>query len=122
MKAELKVITQVKKLADYVITVTEKSPKKFRAVFIVRMQNYCIDALENLVKANSIRADNNVNKSRRANFQHEAYSNLKTLEYISFIALENNCILPKQYEQICKQLDVCISLLIAWRKSDYERV
>jgi len=121
-ESELKVITEVKKLTAYVITITEKSPKKFRTVFVVRMQNHCIDTLENLIKANSIRADCSKNKARRAGFQHEAYSTLKTLEYVAFIAFENKCILAKQFEQICKLLDVCLSLLIAWRKSDAERI
>ena len=121
-ESELKVITEVKKLTSYVITITEKSPKKFRTVFVVRMQNHCVDALENLVKANSIRADNSKNKARRTGFQHEAYSLLKTLEYVAFIAFENQCILAKQFEQICKMLDSCLSLLVAWRKSDEHRV
>ena len=37
--SELIVITKAKKLTAYVITITEKSPKKFRAVFINRMQH-----------------------------------------------------------------------------------
>lgn len=40
------VITVVKKLGAYIIAVTEKSPKKFRGVFVVRMQNYCLDTLK----------------------------------------------------------------------------
>ena len=55
--SELIVITKAKKLTAYVITITEKSPKKFRAVFINRMQNYSLDCIENLIEANSIRMD-----------------------------------------------------------------
>lgn len=39
---DLMVITIVKKLGAYVIAITEKSPKKFRAVFVNRMQNYLL--------------------------------------------------------------------------------
>lgn len=35
--SDLIVITKIKKLTAYVITITEKSPKKFRTVFISRM-------------------------------------------------------------------------------------
>ncbi|MCL2540031.1 MAG: four helix bundle protein [Firmicutes bacterium] len=119
--SELKVITEVKKLTAYVITITEKSPKKFRAVFVMRMQNYCVNTLEKLIRANSVRADSLEGKARRSALQHDAYTELKTLEYISFIALECKCILPNQYQQICRQLDSCISLLVAWRKSDERR-
>lgn len=52
--SELLVITKTKKLAAYTITITEKSPKKFRAVFVNRLQNYCLDCLEYLIEANSM--------------------------------------------------------------------
>ena len=42
---DLMVITVVKKLTAYTIAVTEKSPKKYRGVFVNRMQNYCLDTL-----------------------------------------------------------------------------
>lgn len=119
--SELIVITKAKKLTAYVITITEKSPKKFRAVFINRMQNYCLDCIENLIEANSIRMDNIKNKERRRECQRMAFLKLKLLGYISFLALENQCILKKQYQQISLQLSDCINLLVAWRKSDAER-
>ena len=43
---DLVVITVTKKLCAYVIAITEKSPKKFRGVFINRMQNYCLDTID----------------------------------------------------------------------------
>lgn len=119
--SELMVITKAKKLAAYVITITEKSPKRFRAVFVNRMQNYCLDCIENLIEANSLRMDTNKNKERRKECQHNAFLKLKLLGYISFLALENECILKKQYQQISLQLSDCINLLVAWRKSDAER-
>ena len=54
---DLIVITVAKKLCAYVIAVTEKSPKKFRGVFVNRMQNYCLDTIEYLLEANFIRMD-----------------------------------------------------------------
>ncbi len=119
--SELIVITKAKKLAAYVITITEKSPKKFRAVFVNRMQNYCLDCIENLIEANSLRMDSNKNKEKRRDCQHNAFLKLKLLGYISFLALENECILTKQYQQISLQVSDCINLLVAWRKSDAER-
>lgn len=119
--SELKVITQTKKLTAYVIAITEKSPKKFRRVFVERMQNYCINCLENLVIANSTQMTTPKNKEKRAEAQHDSYMQLKLLEYISMIALENQCILTKQYEQINIQINDCLNLLVAWRKSDVDR-
>ena len=118
LSSNLFVITKVKKLASYIITITNKSPKHFRPVFVNRMQNYCLDCLEALIQANSLRKDNKQSLQKRKEFQHQAYVKLKLLEYISFLAQENGCILQKQYEQITIQLAESINLLVAWRKSE----
>lgn len=119
--SELIVITKAKKLAAYVITITEKSPKRFRAVFVNRMQNYCLDCIENLIEANSIKMDSIKNKERRRECQRVAFLKLKLLGYVAFLSLENECILKKQYRQISLQVSDCINLLVAWRKSDANR-
>ncbi len=113
---ELMVITKTKKLLAYVMTVMQKSPKYFRHTLVFRIQNYCLDALECIVRANSLRSETVKSKFDRKNFQHEAYSRFKMLEYLTFIALENGCILKKQYLQIAMQLADCINLLVAWTK------
>lgn len=115
------VITVVKKLTAYTIAITEKSPKKFRGVFVNRMQNYCLDTLENLLKANFIRMDNLNNKKLREDLQRNAIVNLKLLGYVSMVAENSGCILKKQYKQISMQLSEAISLVTAWKKSDDER-
>lgn len=119
--SELIVITKTKKLSSYVITITEKSPKKFRAVFVNRMQNYCLDCLENLIEANTLRNDNDKNIERRKECQHKALLKLKLLSYMAFLSVESGCILKKQYQQISLQIADCINLLVAWRKSDIKR-
>lgn len=115
------VITVVKKLGAYIITVTEKSPNKFRGVFVVRMQNYCLDTLENLLEANFIRMDSLENKNKRAEFQKQAIIKLKLLGYISMLAEISGCILKRQYKQISIQVAESINLITAWKKSDDAR-
>lgn len=118
---DLIVITVVKKLGAYVIAVTEKSPKKFRGVFINRMQNYCLDTLEFLLKANFIRMDSQVNKIKREGLQKEAIVRLKLMGYVAMVAENSGCILNRQYKQISMQLAEAINLIVAWKKSDDER-
>lgn len=118
---DLIVITVVKKLGAYVIAVTEKSPKKFRGVFVNRMQNYCLDTLELLLQANLTRMDSQENKMIRVQFQKAAIVKLKLLGYVAMIAESSNCILKKQYKQISIQLAEAINLIAAWKKSDDER-
>lgn len=118
---DLVVITAVKKLGAYTIAVTEKSPKKFRGVFVNRMQNYCLDTLECLLEANFIRMDATENKIKREELQKEAIVKLKLLGYVSMVAENSGCILKKQYKQISLQLSESINLISAWKKSDDER-
>lgn len=118
---DLVVITVVKKLAAYTIAVTEKSPKKFRGVFVNRMQNYCLDTLECLLEANFIRMDAPEKKAKREELQKEAIVKLKLLGYVSMVAENSGCILNKQYKQISIQLSEAINLIVAWKKGDDER-
>ncbi len=118
---DLIVITKAKKLCAYIITITEKSPKKFRGVFVNRMQNHSLDVIEDLLNANFIRIDSVENKHIREKHQKDALVKLKMLGYISMIAESSNCILPKQYKQISFQISEVINLLLAWKKSDDER-
>lgn len=118
---DLMVITVVKKLTAYTIAVTEKSPKKYRGVFVNRMQNYCLDTLEVLLEANFIRMDAIEKKAKREELQKEAIVKLKLLGYVSMVAENFGCILKKQYKQISLQLSEAINLTIAWKKSDDER-
>lgn len=114
---ELVVITKAKKLASYVITVTAKSPQKFRFTFVNRMHNICLDILESMFLANSLKTTDIRNKFKRKELQHNAFSKLQLLSFVSLLAYEDNCILKKQYEQISLQVSDCINLLVAWTKS-----
>lgn len=118
---DLMVITVVKKLTAYTIAVTEKSPKRYRGVFVNRMQNYCLDTLECLLEANFIRMDAQEKKTKREELQKEAVVKLKLLGYVSMVAESSGCILNKQYKQISIQLAEAINLTVAWKKSDDER-
>jgi len=98
-----------------------KSPKRFRGVFVNRMQNYCLDTIEYLLEANFLRMDCATNKVKREHYQKEAIVKLKLLGYIAMVAESSGCILKKQYKQISMQLAEDINLIVAWKKSDDER-
>lgn len=84
--SELMVISKLKKLGAYIIAVTQKSPAKYRGVFVNRMQNFCLDALQDMLNANFIHQDCAENKQRREKFQEEAIIKLKMLSYVAMIA------------------------------------
>jgi len=115
------VVTVVKKLGAYIIAITEKSPAKFRGVFVNRMQNICLETLELLLRANFVRLESEEKKKEREEYQKEAIIKLKMLGYISMIAENANCILSRQYKQISLQIGEAINLIAAWKKSDDDR-
>lgn len=119
--SDLFVITQAKKLGEYVMTITLKSPAKFRGVFVNRMQNFCLDVVESLLRANFIKLDTPENKVLRENHQHNALIKLKLLSYVSMTAQGAGCITERQYKQIALQVSEVIGLTAAWKKSDDER-
>lgn len=116
-KNELFVMTKTKDLAKYIITVTEKSPKKFRFTLVVRLQNYILDAIETIYRAN---LEKDINK--RLELQYKAKGLLSMLDYFAQIAHEQQCILFKQYEQIAKMQAESLTYLGKWIASTSKQV
>lgn len=124
-ESELGVIVKSRKLIEYIFTVTEKSPKKFRFTIIAHLQNRALNIIEYLIRANEIYVKDNTyaeSYRRRLGYQQEAMAELKILGYLAMIAREQECILPKQQEQIAKQLNECRKMLWAWMQSDKKRL
>ena len=122
--SELSVVTKAKDLCNYLITVTEKSPKKFRFVFVNRMQNLALDIIENIYMANDMKLskDSKSTYKLRFSYQHIALTKLRILSYVSLIAMEQKCILFKQYEMISKLSADCQNMIGAWILSDRKRM
>ena len=49
-QSELTVIVKAKDLCSYVLTVTEKSPKRFRFTLVAKLQGYALNTIENLCR------------------------------------------------------------------------
>ena len=123
-QSELAVITKAKDLCSYVMTVTDKSPKRFRFTLVAKLQNYALDIIENLYRANEVflKAGDREKAQQRIDFQHQALTELKLLGYMAQLSMEQGCILPKQYEQITKKIHDCQNMLGAWLNSDRKRL
>lgn len=123
MGNELYVISKAKDLGNYIFVITDKSPKKFRFTLVSKIQNLSLSVIENLYRANFVYVRNEKDNERiiqRKTYQREAYVSLKLLAYMSWMAREQQCILPRQFEQISKQIYEVNRLLIGWAKSDRE--
>ncbi len=122
-QSELTVITRAKDLCSYILTVTDKSPKRFRFTLVAKLQNYALNVIENLYCANEVpmqTADPSRLKER-TDHQRKALTELRLLGYMAQLAMEQQCILPKQYEQITKKIYDCRNMLGAWMNSDRRR-
>ncbi|MBC5744415.1 four helix bundle protein [Lachnospiraceae bacterium MD308] len=123
-ESELLVIVKAKDLGNYIFTVTDKSPKKFRFSLISRLQNLALSMIENLYRANMVFVKDSkaIDKIEvRKKYQREAYVDLKLLGYMALMAKEQGGILAKQYEQISIRSTEVIRLLLAWSRSDQNR-
>lgn len=116
--SEMIIFTKMKKLIAYILTVTHKSPKFYRFSLVNRLHSYALDSLEHMYTANAMNKKLSRNKIPRLEHQREAYTKLQLLGYMSFLSYENGCILKKQYAQIAKMISDCVSLLVAWIKSE----
>ena len=124
-QSELTVITKAKDLCRYVLTVTEKSPKRFRFTLTGRMQNLALDIIEQAYRANEIYMagpNREAAQAQRLDLQHSALTSVKLLGYMALLAREQGAILPKQYEQITKLVHDVQNLLGAWINSDRKRM
>lgn len=106
------------------MTVTDKSPKRFRFTLVAKLQSYALNTIENLYRANEVfaKGGDREKAAQRLDFQHQGLTELKLLGYMAQLAMEQGCILPKQYEQITKKIHDCQNMLGAWINSDRKRL
>lgn len=123
-QSELSVITKAKDLCSYIMTITDKSPKRFRFTLVAKLQGYALNTIENLYRANEVfvKAGDREKATQRVDYQHQALTELKLLGYMAQLAMEQQCILPKQYEQVTKKVADCQNMLGAWLNSDRKRL
>lgn len=122
-QSELTVIMKAKELCAYVATVTQKSPKHFRYTYVSRLQNLAMDVLEKLYRANDVYAPASDPEAcaERLGYQRRAMTDIRLLCWFAMLAMEQGCILPKQYEQISRLGTESRNLLGGWMNSDRRR-
>ena len=100
-KSELKIITNSKKLASYIILITDSSPKKYRYLYIDKMHECILFIIEYLYKAN----DTILGDKQRLIYQENVKSKLKLLDAISNLSYEAKCITFNSLEQLQKEVN-----------------
>lgn len=116
-KSQLYVLVKAKELTNYLITVTEKSPKKFRFTLVNRLQNFALDAIESILKANALR-----DIAKRIEEQERTKNLLNMLDVFAEISLQQGCILAKQYEHISLLVATTLNYLQKWKMATSKKV
>ncbi len=84
---------------------TEKSPKRFRFTLTTKLQNYGLNIIENLYRANEVFLikGNPAAYEKRREYQCQSMTECRLLAYMAQLAMEQGAILPKQYEQLSQK-------------------
>lgn len=98
-KSDLYVITAAKRLAEYVLWVSDKAPKKFRYSYF-KIENVSLEIVMFLYEANDIRLGNPLRKEK----QESVLTRLRILDFLFEMAMKNKCFLSSQYEAISKMI------------------
>lgn len=124
-KKDLLVTQKAKELCDYVFLISERMPKKTRFTLTVRLQNLSLDVITYIYTANDVFIRHDMDRERiekRMYYQHKAGTSLNLVGYVAHIALQQQAILPKQFERISQMIYVCGNLLGGWIQSDVKRI
>ena len=121
--SDLAVITYAKHLCAYVMQATQKSPKAFRFSYVAKLQNFSLEVVENLFRANEVFVVMGDTRAiaKRSEYQHAASASLKLLIYMAEMATGQGCLTMKQYEQISKQGVIVGRMIGTWIASDDKR-
>lgn len=116
-KSTLAVMTKARELAKYVFDVTEKSPKKFHFTLCTKLENYSLNTIELIYKANSLK-----DMSKRVEIQDKAKTYLAMVDYFANLPYELKCITFHQYEVISLHVAATMKLLVAWMNQAKKQV
>lgn len=108
---EMAVITHAKKLCEYILIITEKSPKKYRWSIVSKLQNCSSQIIDHLYQANFEKEE------KREFYQTRAGVVLNLLDFYAETAKKMQAISFHQMEVIAKQIYETKKLLGGWVKS-----
>jgi hypothetical protein len=109
----LTIMTKVRELTLYIFVICEKSAQKYRLTFVNRLQNYALDAVQNIYLANK-----EMNAETRKDLQEKAKTTLEMIDYFACLSFEAHVILDKQYEHISLLVAESFRLMKKWQDSD----
>lgn len=118
--SKFNILNKAETVMAYVLTITNKSPKKLRCDIIPNLRNTASLVLEDIIRANI--CDIKDNHENRKSYQQEAKVMLRVLEAFSEICVKANYITKHQFEVLTKHTCELYDMIVKWEESDSHRV
>ena len=122
--AEFNLINRAENMVDYLLTITDKAPKKLRSDIIPELRRANFKCIQAIIKANNCPLDKTqlYYIELRKQYQLEAKSFLQTISAYSEICVKHNYITKKQFDVLNDHIFKCQDTLIKWMTSDENRL
>lgn len=122
--AKFNIINKAEKVVDYVLTITEKAPKKLRCDIVPELRKQAVRIMEDIVRANFIVCNENtfdVDKATRLGFQKDCQATIRVLEATSEICNSHSYVTNHQLEVLTKHTQELFDMVSKWILSDEKR-
>lgn len=123
--ARFNILNKAEKVVDYVLTCTNKSPKKLRCDIIPELRKQAFRILEDIVRANNfnLTGDSTTEYSRneRKRHQEDALLTIRVLESFAEVSNIHNYITNHQFEYLTKLTQELFDMIKNWMNSDIKR-
>jgi hypothetical protein len=121
---EMEVITEAKKLERHTLILTsneKRYPKKYRITFVNRIQAEALDITGDLMEANDLLLNDEVERELRFRAQRSALRNCRRLIHHIETSLDMGMIDAGSFEYWAKMANDVRNMAAAWYQSDKKR-
>lgn len=100
---------EAEQLCRTVVPVTTKVQPQLET-----MHTLCVDVLAHLYRANALSLESNIQYQKRHEHQQQVLTSLKIIDFLADIALTQQYLLVKHYQQIIEQTALLKQLIDSW--------
>lgn len=123
--SKFNIMNRAEKIVDYVLTITEKSPKKLRLDIVPEMRKKALDIVEDVVRANFLAVTGEgatpETRSERLAFQEHCLATIRVLEAFAEIANSHSYITEDQLCYLTKLTQELFDMIKKWQEGDKAR-
>ena len=122
--AKFNILNKAEKVVDYVMIITDKSPKRLRTDVIPELRRTALNIMRNIISANhyKVAAGTSAEELKlRRKFQEQAMVEIEILDGIAEICVKRNYITNKQFDYLTLLTYELKDMIFNWIRSDDKR-